>query len=190
MLVISLTVSGLAVGASYYFQQQRLGEFMRFDSQLHTISQRYLSIEEEEQLIKQYLPRFIALHNEGVLGGERRLRWIEVLNDAGQRLKLPGLSYEIASQQQDQPGYPLIMGQYRLFSSVMTLTMTLLHEGDLFRLFELLESTAPGLFTVSTCELNRHAGALSEDADKGTISANCELIWYSIKLANGDEIAL
>lgn len=188
LLVISVALSGSLIGVSYYFQKRMLKEYNLFNGQFHSISNRYLSIEEEKKLISQYFPKFVELHKEGVLGKEKRLNWIEVLNNAGKDLKIPGLSYDISSRKTYKPSYPLIMGRYKLYSTTMALKMDLLHEGDLFRVLKALDDLAEGMYTVSNCELNRNKLEINEDLGRGNVSANCELIWYSVKLADGKEI--
>lgn len=189
ILIICLCVGGSLLYGSLYFKKQMQQEFARNDARFKTISQRYLAVDEEERLIKEYYPRFLELHNNGIIGREQRLNWIEVLRATAREMNLPRLNYQIESQSDFTPGYSVNTGQFKLFSSRMRLDMSLLHEGDLFRLFATLDDEAKGLYNPVTCNM-RSSGQIKEEPRAANITANCELQWYTIRLADGSEISI
>ena len=186
---ISVTIlsASLLVGSAYFARQMEQ-EYSQNSDQLRVLSHRFLAVDEEENVIKDYFPRFMDLHKTGLLGKEQRLNWIEVLQDAGDRLQLPSLSYEIRAQKAHHPGFPVPGGRYQIFVSEMTLNMQLLHEGDLFALLNLLNEQAKGLYTVSGCELTRNFVELTDNPRAGNVTATCLLEWFSIKPADDPEI--
>ncbi|MBI2994659.1 MAG: hypothetical protein HYY48_10855 [Gammaproteobacteria bacterium] len=187
-LLVSIVVSGLLIGGSYYFQKQMLLEFTRNNAQFQAISQRYLAVDEEEKLIRKFYPRFIELYNNGVIGKEQRLNWLEILRDSGEKIRVPGLSYEIKSQEVYAPQFSAQLGRYQLFNSRMALNMQLLHEGDLLSLFSMLDSRAAGTYSVSECRFSRASTAIDLNPRKGNIMTKCDLNWFTIKLADGKDI--
>ncbi len=184
--VITLGASLLA--GSAYFARRMEQEYSQNSDQLRVLSHRFLAVDEEENVIKDYFPRFMDLHKTGLLGKEQRLNWIEVLQDAGDRLQLPSLSYEIRAQKAHHPAFPVPQSRYQIFVSEMTLNMQLLHEGDLFALLNLLNEQAKGLYTVSGCELTRNFVELTDNPRAGNVTATCLLEWFSIKPADDPEI--
>ena len=188
VFVFSTLVSGALVYGAHYFQKQMLQEYNRANAAFQSISSRYLAVDEEEKLIRNHLPEFIRLYNNGVIGDEQRLNWIEVLRAIGDEINLPSLSYQIESQQPYTPAYPLNMGKFKLFSSKMLLNMQLLHEGDLFRILEGLDTVAKGSYSISSCSINQTSAEISDDPDAANISARCELLWFTLKLADGKPI--
>ena len=186
--VISIVVSLAMVFGSNYFQKQMLLEFNRANSSFQSISSRYLAVDEEEKLIRSYLPDFVKLHESGVIGDEQRLNWVEALRTAGDTIRLPSLSYQIDSQQEYTPPFKLTLGKFKLYSSKMMLNMQLLHEGDLFRILESLDKNARGSYSISSCALGQSSTQITDEADASNISARCELIWLSIRLADGKPI--
>ncbi|MGI9228686.1 MAG: hypothetical protein ACR2P9_02380 [Gammaproteobacteria bacterium] len=188
LLMLSALLTCALIAGSHYFQKKMLAGYESSQREFHSISNRYLSVEDEKTLIQHYLPAFIELHGTGVLGGERRLDWIEVLHKAREELGLPNLLYDIASQKPWQPEYQVVMGGYSLFASSMSLDMQLLHEADLLRLFDVLDARAGGIYTVAGCKLEPRGEILHEVPSKGGITARCKLLWYSIRPANGGEI--
>jgi len=188
LLVLSISISGSLVYGANYFRQQMQMEFNRANAAFRAISTRYLTVDEEEKLVRSYLPRFVQLYQGGIIGNEQRLNWIEVLRAIGDEYKIPSLSYQIESQQVYTPGYPLNMGRYRLNSSNMLLIMQLLHEGDLFRIFEKLNENAKGSYTLKSCNISQSVQGISEIGNAANVLVRCELQWFTIQLADGTQI--
>lgn len=190
VFVISIVLTSALVGGSIYFRDEMKKDFRRHNAQFKSISQRYLAIDEEEKLIKKYYPVFLELYNKGVIGREKRLNWIEVLRKAGQEIKLSGLNYQIKSQNNYTPNYSLVLGRYNLFSSTMSLKIQLLHEGDLFDLLDALNEKADGRYSVSKCSFAGTAKIVTNESGAVNINADCDLQWFTIKLANGAELQI
>ena len=189
-LVLSIAVSSSLVAGSNYFKQRMNKEFIRNDALFKNISQRYLAIDEEAKRIEKYFPKFVELYHRGVIGEEQRLNWVEVLQKAEKRLKLPGLSYIISTQKAYAPSYPITMGSYKLYASEMTLDLQLLHEGDFFRLLNMLNSEAKGVYNLTSCNFDVAAKGIVEKPDAANVRVSCELEWYTIKLSSGKEIKI
>ena len=181
-------LSAALLTGTAYFESRMEQEYLGNSDQLRALNRRYLAVDEEEDIIKDYFPRFMDLHKTGLLGEEQRLNWIEVLQDAGDRLLLPSLSYEIRAQKPHHPQFPAPPGRYEIFASEMILTMQLLHEGDLFALLDLLNERARGLYTVSGCELTRNFVDLTDNPAAGNVTATCLLEWFSIRPKDDPEI--
>lgn len=190
VLVLSLAVGGSLIYGAWYFQKQMLQDFNRANAQFRSISNRYLQVDEEEKLIRAYLPAFVSLYNNGVIGPEQRLNWIEVLRAAGDQIRVPSLSYQIESRQVFTPAFSLNMGKFRLYSSKMQLNMQLLHEGDLFSILSLLNEKARGSYSLSSCSIIQSVVTITDNPDAGNITARCELQWYTISLADGSAIEI
>lgn len=189
IFVICTVVSGILLYTSHYFQKQMKQEFASNDARFRSISQRYLDVDEEERLINEYFPRFVDLYNSGVIGKEQRLNWIEILRSTAKEMKLPRLNYQVETQKTYTPGYSVDSGSFSIYSSKMNLQMDLLHEGDLFTIFESLNEKAKGMYSPVACDL-RSSGKITEQARAPNINATCELRWYTIRLAGGKEITI
>lgn len=190
VFMISILISGTWVGATWYYSERMLLEHNRQKNLFQNISNQYLAVDQEEKLIRQYYPEFIKLHDKGIIGQERRLSWLETLRSAGENMKLPALRYGIESQSRFVPDYSVNTGSFQIYSSSMKLNVDLLHEGDLKKLLDTLSTEAPGIYNVSKCMLRRSGEINIENANKGNISAECELRWLNIKKPNGSDIDL
>ena len=98
------------------------------------------------------------------------------------------LRLNILSISQKQVSTPTLKQKYgglALYSSVMTLDMTMGHEGDLFALLNGLQDRAKGLFTVDQCklEMNRPKDADAKAIIIDQMKGHCVLSWYTIKSA-------
>jgi hypothetical protein len=187
--VLCVSAGALLAGGGHVLMKRKQQEFTRNNLQFQAISGKYLAVDEEEKLIKKYFPRFLELYHGGVIGREDRLNWIETLRDAGERLRIPSLNYEISSQGVYAPTFPLNLGRYQLFASPMTLSMQALHEGDLLRLIQLLDTRASGHYSLQACRISRLSQGLNTmSADRPNLGIQCDLDWFTIKLADGTEI--
>jgi hypothetical protein len=187
--VLCVTAGGLLAGGGHVLMKRKQLEFARNNVQFQAISGRYLAVDEEEKQIKKYYPRFLELYHGGVIGREERLNWIETLRDAGERLRIPSLNYEISSQGVHAPAFPVTLGRYQLYGSAMTLNLQALHEGDLLRLLQLLDTRAAGHYSLQSCRIGKLGQALNTlTAERPNLGVQCELTWFTIKLADGTEI--
>lgn len=188
--VISASVSGALIYGGIYFKDRMQREYNSANAAFRSISGRYLAVDEEEKLIRNYLPSFVDLYENGMIGNEQRLNWIEVLRAAGDEIRMPSLSYQIESQQIHTPQFPLTMGKFQLYSSRMSLNMQLLHEGDLFRILDELDRHARGNYSPTSCSINQTLPEISDNPDAGNITARCDLQWFTIRLSDGRQIEL
>lgn len=188
IFVVCLLLSGSMLGGSFYFKKQMNAEYQKNNAMFRSVSNKYFTVDEEEKLIRKFYPLFIELYNKGVIGKEQRLNWIEVLRRAGEEIKIPGLSYEIRSQEVYKPAFKVNMGKYSLYRSVMSLNMQLVHEGDLFRLLETLDREALGTYNVSSCTMSAKGRDITVAAEASNLIVRCELTWHTIKLKNGKEL--
>ena len=101
---------------------------------------------ENNQIIDEFESNFLKLVNQGVVGEEDRLSWFETIQNTAKRRGMPLVKYSISSQQvltEDN-----LKSKYNgidVYKSMMTLDITMAHEGDLFALLNDLEK-ADGLW--------------------------------------------
>jgi hypothetical protein len=190
VLAISVLISAIILGASYYFREEMKTEFNRHEVRFKDVSRKYLAVDEEERIVKTSYPRFVDLYNHGIIGHESRLSWVETLNRAGERIRLPELRYKVASREAYLPEFPVVTGTYQIYASTMELEAGLLHEGDFVALTEILDREADGLYSISKCTFKRSLPEISMDADKTNVFTKCDLEWFSINLPGDQEIVL
>lgn len=187
---MTLLVAAVIVAGGHYYLEAMEQEFSRNQGNFRSISNRYLQVDEEEELIRQYYPAFIDLYKQGLVGKERRLDWLETLQTVSDVLKIPSLRYEIASQERVPDELPIEAGSFHIYQSTMNINLDMLHEADLIRFLDRVDRSANGLYSVSSCSLSRRNKQIDVVSEQANVSADCNLNWYSIKPADGSEIAL
>ncbi len=188
LLVATLLLGGALIAGGYYFQQRTFREYTQQQRRFQAMSHKYLAVDEEERLIRTYLPEFQDLESQGILGQEQRLGWTETVRKVSAELRLPSVRYEIEPQKPYRPAYPVPPGSFRVYGSRMRLLVGLLHEDDLFRLFGGLRKQAEGLFTVSRCSLTRAGATIQANLKQANLNADCELIWLTLRHPSAAEL--
>lgn len=189
VFAICAMVSAILIGGSYYFRNAMNSDFQRHQTQFRDASRRYLSVDEEERMLREHYPRFVDLYSRAILGHENRLNWLEVLRYASHRIRMPDLSYQIESQTTYAPPFPVDAGAFQIYASTMKLNMGLLHEYDFSMLLDELDKRAAGLYSVSRCSFTRTEKQIKADAEHKNINATCELQWLTVNLP-GEGIVL
>lgn len=165
-------------------------EFSQAAGQTHSSAQArlagarnlFLRVDEEGKAIEEYLPMYRTLEQRGIVGEERRLNWLEALQGAASRAKLPQVRFEVAARQEFVPQVPLQTGAFKIYASDMRLVLGLLHEEDLLSLLEELDKFAEGFYSVSDCSLTRKGKEFGQDPEQANVDATCGLRWYTIRL--------
>ena len=191
-LGLALLAAALASAASYYFYHEARAEFNHNKAQFEAERARYLTLGEQAALLTAHYPAFAALGRQGLVGPEQRLNWIETLSRAGPELGLARLEYELGARQALRADHGLDHGPgraaYRRYKSELRLSLGLLHEADLLRLFDYLDRHARGHYTVRACRLQRPAGAIRIAPGAANLTADCRLEWLTLNLPDGGDM--
>ncbi|OGV73903.1 MAG: hypothetical protein A3B82_01065 [Methylophilales bacterium RIFCSPHIGHO2_02_FULL_57_10] len=146
---------------------------------LNQARQRYQTSGEEKENIVRYLSAYQALVQQGFVGEEQRVDWIDDLRNINIRYKLFGVSYDIGAQQDYKPAFPLDIGNFKLHRSVMKLTFAMLHENDLLTLFQALPGEVNPPFMLRDCTITRVSGG-GRGKFVPNLNNSCEIDWLTI----------
>jgi hypothetical protein len=141
---------------------------------------------ESDKIVDKYERGYLELVKKGVVGNEDRLSWFETIQYISESRGMPSVKYSVISQKKvDSPTIKQKYSGLDLYSSVVTLDITMGHEGDLFALIGGLQDKAKGLFTVDKCNIEQlQKNELTADSISiDQMKAYCELSWYTIKSA-------
>lgn len=131
---------------------------------------------EEKAVILRYLPEYQALENQGFIGAEQRINWLDGLRMANSGAGLYGIEYQIGAQQP----YPNQAGTNALpfQQSLMKVKLRLLHEEDLMRFFSALNDQRVGTFALNECAIERADAEAT--LTQPSLRAECELAWITL----------
>ena len=188
-------VLAAAIGATLYTAATRFRDAMQVKyseshQRLQSVTGKYLAVDQEDMIIREQYPRFVELVRKGVIGNEQRLNWIEVLKRTAAITKIPSLRYEIAAREPFTPDFGLATGPYQVRVSKMKLDLGLLHENDLSAVLAALDGKADGIYSIRDCTFRRSAERVEPRLDRENLKSACELQWFTIRLANGNDINL
>lgn len=165
-----------------YTQQKSLAakeSLTKQEGLLNQARQRYQTSGQEKEIIIRYLPVYQRLIQEGWVGEERRIDWVDNLRSIHQQQKLFGINYSIGAQERYTPLFAVNMGSFILHRSVMKLELSMLHEGDLLTLLAALDAAQTAPFIVRECEVSRQTDKPATKLVPNFL-ANCELDWLTI----------
>ena len=181
LLALSLLVGVAALATSPQFWSKQEAGLKRERSRLLAARGHYHALDDEEDIIATYLPRYLALEEQGLIGREQRLDWIDALREAAREAKVPQLEYVIDAQRPFDTGMELNVGDYRVYASSMRLQLGLSHEGDLLRLLDALRTDVAGLFGVNGCRIARRNRELVMAPDARNLDAQCVLNFITVR---------
>jgi len=181
IFAVSILVSVALAMVGMQFEDAQHREYQQAYSSLRSTHQRYRDLVNDIGLLDQYRSLYTDYKDSGLVGKERRLSWIESLEATNSVLRLPLLTYNLRPQEDfERPGFKAKRG-VEVKSSPMELNMGLLHEQDLFALFDGLHTSIKNLFTVDSCSLSRDGDIQrSLDTRRTNLSSKCTIRWVTI----------
>lgn len=176
-------IAVLALGGGIvWWTAQRSAEarqiYEREHAALNQIQQRLAQVGEERRLIERYAPAYRQLLEQGVVGAEQRVNWIDALRSASHAVRGFGVDYQVAGQ--EGAGFKVDAGGYVTQQSVMKLRLRLLHEGDLLNFLAALDAQHAGLHLLQECELQRASAGPFTARFEPKLLAECKLTWITL----------
>jgi hypothetical protein len=185
VFLAAATVSVVLVGLSSGYRERVERELRTQASALQEARNRYQRSGEEREIILRYLPVYQELEQQGFVGAERRINWLESLRIANAESGLFGVDYQLRPQEPfplADKGNPIAP---RVLHSQMNLSMGLVHEGDLMRFLRALAAQRAGLFTLTSCTLERNGLSSTPAPHKANLTAQCKLSWVTVAADEG-----
>ena len=183
LIVFALTmiISIVLVLVGQQYERMQVENYEKSVSTLRSTYRLYKGIIDDIDLLEQYKNIYSSYRSTGLVGDERRLSWIESLESTNEVLRLPVLTYSLLPQEEfKRPGFKAKRG-VEVNGSVMELTLGILHEEDIFALFEGLRLSIKNLFTVESCSLTRSSGIdASLNTKRANFNSKCKIRWVTI----------
>ena len=165
----------------YQYESTQIVKYDKAVETLGTTHTLYINMVNDIDLLEQYRNLYSGYKSSGLIGEERRLSWIESLENTNKVLKLPRLSYRLMPQEKFiRPGLKVKRG-VELSGSAMELSMDLLHEEDILAVLEGLRLSIKNLFTVESCSLRRSSRVgVPLNTKKANLRSICTIRWVTI----------
>jgi len=181
IFVLSVAIATAMGVFGFRYESAQIERYHKAVETLSTTHTLYISMVNDIDLLEQYRNLYSGYRSSGLIGEERRLSWIESLENTNKVLKLPTLTYSLLPQEKfTRPGLKVKSG-VKLSGSPMELTMGLLHEEDLLAVLEGLRLSIKNLFTVESCSLRRSSDiGVPFDTERTNLSSRCTIRWVTI----------
>ncbi|VAW73450.1 hypothetical protein MNBD_GAMMA10-1495 [hydrothermal vent metagenome] len=182
LLAILISTSALVISQTIWKTAQETQRSAQSD--LKYARERYHTALDRQRLLLMFEKKYNTLIKIGIVGEENRLNWVNIIETATARFKIPYLKYRIEKRRQISSSH--LNAQYpgiTLFKSPMTFDMQLLHEGDLYIIINHLDKTAKGLFDIQSCTISRNhisSSSLLDSITDKNFTALCKFNWYTI----------
>jgi len=181
---LALALIGAALLISFAYDRAMDAEQAREaqQQQLQQARSRYMASGQEKDTIVSFLPPYKTLVEEGFIGEERRILWLDSIRNIHQQYKLFKITYAIGAQEPYTPPFPVDTGSFKLNRSVMQLELPMLHEGDILTFLQALHQQQRSPIIIRECELTR-LRAIMDVTMTPNLIAKCELDWYTLREA-------
>lgn len=181
MILMIVTIAVLALLAYVWSCREMVSqERQRQEARLKQ-AQLHLQLSGQElEDITRYLPVYQQLIQQGFIGEERRMAWVDALRDIQQTHQLFDMQYSIGPQASYSPVFIVNIAPFNLYRSTMKLEVPLLHEGDLLVLLESLRIAATAPFLLRECTIVRNSDR-APDTLTPTANAICEVEWLTLR---------
>ena len=181
IFAVAAALAAVLIVVGRHFESAQYEKYQDALARLQSTHSLYRNIVNDIDLLEQYRHLYADYKSSGLVGKERRLSWIESLESTNEVLRLPTLTFSLKPQESfDRPGFQVKRG-VAVQSSPMDLTMGLLHEEDLFALFEGLRLTIRNLFTVDACSISRTTNVASSlQTQASNLTGRCMIRWVTV----------
>ena len=184
LVLIVLVMMVLLVLSHVYLNGKKELKQQAYNS-LHKEVAKYKLAKINTELLKKYKSKYTSLKQKGLLEGDDRLSWVNVMEDVVNKNLITSVQYKISKQiKYKEPGLSRAYPDIDIYKSDMVIEMELLHEGDLYAFFNELKANAKGLFEIKKCTISAPASileAILESLSDSNLKARCDVNWYSLK---------
>ena len=178
VLVLALVAGGVFV---YWTGQRASVAHLGFEQASQARDQardRLERVDDEKRTLERYGPAYRLLAEQGIIGAEQRVNWLDGLRLASQATRGFGVDYEVSGQQAAL--LKLDAGDYEARQSEMKLRLRLLHEGDLLAFLDALGEQRAGLYFLQACGLKPSGNGAFTARFEPKLLAECKLTWVTL----------
>ena len=180
--LLSLSGGGIYFYAAHTEAEASLLKLKREQSKYHKASKTFNEL-------KDIFDDFSRLQAIGFIGDEKRLNWVETLNQIVKEEELPKAEFHAMKRRNIKvDGFNKLDDVYISYTQM---TLYLLHEKDLYRFYQRLHQEIDGLFIPTHCEVTQLDANTQKRLDyPANLSAECGIEWFSVQLSEKTSTAL
>lgn len=177
VFVVSVTIGIALVMGSQFMLDNRQVLVDQAQAKDNQSREALRQAQTENSDIQTYQPKYLQLVNDGFVGTEKRLDWMDSIRTIQKNAGLQPINYEIEAQQIFALDSDFNLGTLELRGSKMLVKMDLLHEADLLIFFN--ELNKGQLYDLQNCSIER-LPAPAPGKLAPLLHAQCTLYWITI----------
>ena len=166
----------VAAGTAWWLEHRIVEGMEAAETRLAEARERYSVLAGERAKWRRFGLPYRRLAAEGRIGEEQPARWTEAARSAVDGI--PAARFLLGPTQVLENEGPV-----EVRATDLSVDIELRHEAELLRVLGALEREAPGMFTLSGCQLVRTDGAGTRGPPPAMVGATCRIRWQSVVLA-------
>jgi len=180
MAILTLILGAIAVYVSDDMLNEAQQSKTTADQEWSDAVRKLERTKNEQEDLQGYYHQYQNLVEQNIIGEEKRLDWIESIEEIRNRLNIFSVKYKLDPQETlDMVGTDLPGSSFDLRRSNMTLGLSLLHEGQLLNFIEALSEEAKGMYLLDSCVLTRN-DLVRKLKFTPNLEAECTLGWITL----------
>jgi len=180
MTILTLILGAIAVYVSDDMLNEAQQSKTTADQEWSDAVRKLERTKNEQEDLQGYYHQYQNLVEQNIIGEEKRLDWIESIEEIRNRLNIFSVKYKLDPQETlDMVGTDLPGSSFDLRRSNMTLGLSLLHEGQLLNFIEALSEEAKGMYLLDSCVLTRN-DLVRKLKFTPNLEAECTLGWITL----------
>ena len=188
MTILTLILGAIAVYVSDDMLNEAQQSKTTADQEWSDAVRKLERTKNEQEDLQGYYHQYQNLVEQNIIGEEKRLDWIESIEEIRNRLNIFSVKYKLDPQETlDMVGTDLHGSSFDLRRSNMTLGLSLLHEGQLLNFIDALSEEAKGMYLLDSCILTRN-DLIRKLKFTPNLEAECTLGWITLNEKNVDSI--
>ncbi len=164
-LLFALAIGGGAILFTQKYSEQAEHDKQQAERELQNARSKLNTTRSDLQNMAIYTREYTAMQQHGIIGEERRLSMIEVLNRLKSRNLVLDFKYTISPQQPYKAPVALTPGNFDILFSPMIIQLELLHEGQLMHFLDSMKQDMPGWFILESCSVKRNDNSTRLEAE-------------------------
>jgi hypothetical protein len=182
ILVVLLSLGAAAVVAALQLDVRAEAAHRKAMGSRLEIRNKLARAQDEEKELREKIAKHQLMMDQGIIGQEHRLDWVEKIRQIKQERKLIDLQYELSPQHAvDKSIVTTDGGGFEVMASPMKLQLKMLHEEDLLNFLADVRQNSEAYVRPRQCTLSRLAPQPREQANAALLSAECQLDWITLR---------
>ncbi len=163
--------------------------YNELNSENLNIKGKYLSMKKTfqkhnniKEAIINYKESYKVFNGENYFRNDHRLHWLEMIGQIDEKDYILNLDYRLGAL--DHLDNANMTSSLSIKTMPVFLKFSLLHEGDLLKMFNYLDELKPGLYKVDSCDLISMGELSMELLDDNQIAVECQLLTYAFNFSH------